>query len=105
MRRETVSTRLSGEAAAPRDRICNWLALLVLVSLGFVWPPLFGAARETSANVDGHAPDRINVLEPGGPVRFVAAADWTAGAGITPPRLESSSAAHAAAPIASFRTR
>src|SRR5262245_44818440 len=105
MRRETVSTRLSGEGASPRDRIINWLALLVLVSLGFVWPPLFGAARETFANADGLAPDPTCVLEPGGPVRLVAAADWSAGAGITPPRLESSSAAHAAAPIASFRTR
>ena len=59
---------------SPLQLIANWLALLVLLLLGVVWPPVF-------------ASELTHTFQPGGPLRFVATADFSAGAGNAPPRL------------------
>ncbi len=64
-----------------RDRILNWLALLALVSLGVVWPPVFAALAtlpDVHAGTDLHAGSRVlpsnadpfDAIRPGGLLRL-----------------------------------
>jgi hypothetical protein len=83
-----IRTRIPG-ARPPlrnrRDRILNWLALLALVSLGVVWPPVFAALATL--------PD-VHAIQPGGLLRLSRPQIRIAGAGITPPQPAARTAAN-----------
>jgi hypothetical protein len=82
--------------SSTRERLVNWLALLALLSLGIVWPPVFS---NTAAGADD-APRLtlvtcypFDAIQPGGPLRFVVTANLIAGAGISPPQRVARAAA------------